>query len=563
MSAFNRKMMIPDGVVVQKPCVCPQREWGEISSTVLKWLAEGGDINATTNLGYTFLSAICANGNVDTLTWLLQNNDLHLNIKNQWGQTPLMVAVHRGNEGIVRHLLNTALTCKIDLTVLDKNNMTALGLAAQEKNWVVVDLLLQPDIRYDMETLDLTLFKAAECEKWKVVGYLLDQYRGFEEETISLVLEKASAKNSIRAVRIVLEKHQSCTYENLSVARTAAHQAGYPDVERLLDEALGKYILKMRRNPRPKGIIVPAKVADDRRLGMTDIGGYLTPTPGRAPQVADGRRLEITGTESYLRPTPGRVPQHELQIIQQRISVKVSSTVMSPAPDVYDTTTIPRGLVLILNYNNFEGRPNQKRNGSTQDVKNLLNLCDQMGYLTEVHTNLTKERTIQIVESFSRQDRLNDVGCAIVTIMSHGFSRHTFLASDMQHIEVPQIQNYFLENVCPALKNKPKIFLLNFCRGDDTPAIYDSDSIREQPRNMLCIYSTTENFRSYRDTERGCPFIFNLCEVIADHAYEMDLDDLIRKFQKVYHSSSTPEVQNLGFHKKFYFNPIGSAHSST
>ncbi|XP_042241198.1 caspase-1-like isoform X3 [Homarus americanus] len=514
MSAFNRKMMIPDGVVVQKPCVCPQREWGEISSetcinsyhgnrqTVLKWLAEGGDINATTNLGYTFLSAICANGNVDTLTWLLQNNDLHLNIKNQWGQTPLMVAVHRGNEGIVRHLLNTALTCKIDLTVLDKNNMTALGLAAQEKNWVVVDLLLQPDIRYDMETLDLTLFKAAECEKWKVVGYLLDQYRGFEEETISLVLEKASAKNSIR-------------------------------------------------------------VADDRRLGMTDIGGYLTPTPGRAPQVADGRRLEITGTESYLRPTPGRVPQHELQIIQQRISVKVSSTVMSPAPDVYDTTTIPRGLVLILNYNNFEGRPNQKRNGSTQDVKNLLNLCDQMGYLTEVHTNLTKERTIQIVESFSRQDRLNDVGCAIVTIMSHGFSRHTFLASDMQHIEVPQIQNYFLENVCPALKNKPKIFLLNFCRGDDTPAIYDSDSIREQPRNMLCIYSTTENFRSYRDTERGCPFIFNLCEVIADHAYEMDLDDLIRKFQKVYHSSSTPEVQNLGFHKKFYFNPIGSAHSST
>lgn len=198
-----------------------------------------------------------------------------------------------------------------------------------------------------------------------------------------------------------------------------------------------------------------------------------------------------------------------------------------------------------------------QREGSIVDILNLKNLFRQMDYETQVLINLTREQTMSVVNVFVNQERLKSVGCVIISIMSHGIDRHTFQTTDMEYITVPEIQNLFLDHRCSTLKNKPKIFLLNFCRGSDVPKRFDTDAVQEQPKNMICIYSTTENFKSYRDPQRGCPFIREMCEVLADHAHEMDLDSLIRKFQLKYLPKMTPEVQNLGFHKKFYFNPVG------
>lgn len=239
------------------------------------------------------------------------------------------------------------------------------------------------------------------------------------------------------------------------------------------------------------------------------------------------------------------------------LNVRPVVTPVPPGPDVYDTTTNPRGVVLILNYNRFHDQPHMVREGSHADIENLRNLCSQMGYEEQVYWDLTKGQTITALTRFRNQERLKHVGCAIVAIMSHGIGTHTFYSSDLMSISVNEVQNLFLDQQCPNLRNKPKIFLFNFCRGLNIPAPMETDAVREPPRNMICLYSTTESFLSYRDKVRGCPFIIALCEVLANHAHEMDLDNLIRVFQSKYLSNATPEIQNLGFYKRFFFNPIG------
>ncbi|XP_071544010.1 uncharacterized protein [Panulirus ornatus] len=531
-------MIQPDNVI-EAPCCCPQPSWGELSAedyitvvegrmeTMHAWLDSGGDINSVMRLGYTFLHAACAGGQVDVVDELLKHDDLHLNIKNQWGRTPLMVACRRGKEACVEKLIFAKHKCKIDLTVKDDKGHTALALAAQEKHWEILRLLVTQDVLYDEDSLDIALFKTVESSQWKYAEYLLRHHQGFEEETISMAVEKASADNNVKVMRLLLEKYIfSCHYETLSTARASANQAGHDDIERLLVMSLNKYKFAYPEDDKTQGRIVPKRrESDGRALNST----------------ANVVRRQMMPLSIYVR--PARIP-------------------VPPSPDVYDTTTTPRGLVLILNYNQFYGHSEMQREGSNLDVLNLQNLCSQMGYETQVHINLTRGQTLAAVNNFRNEERLGNVGCAIVTIMSHGVDRHTFKTSDLREVTVLEIQSLFLNHECPPLKGKPKIFLLNFCRGSEIPATYETDAVKEQPKDMICIYSTTENFLSYRDSQRGCPFITTLCDVIGNHAHEMDLDSLIRKFQLKYLPKTTPEVQNLGFRKKFYFNPVGTAYTS-
>lgn len=229
-----------------------------------------------------------------------------------------------------------------------------------------------------------------------------------------------------------------------------------------------------------------------------------------------------------------------------------------PDQNMYDTTSDPRGLVLILNYQQFKERPDLLRKGSQYDVINLQNLFCQMGYETQIHWDLTEDQTLNTVYTFRNQERLQYIGCAIIVVMSHGIARQTFHTSDMQCITVDKILSMFLNSECMYLKGKPKIFLFNFCRGTDIPQTVQTDAVRETPRDILCIYSAPEGFLSYRYEETGTPFIISLCQVLSENAHNMSLDDLLRKFKQVYSSAehgSTPDIQDLNFAKVFYFNP--------
>ncbi|KAK7024464.1 hypothetical protein SK128_027490 [Halocaridina rubra] len=542
----------------QGPCKCPQSSWGEVPTAKLfhaywgyndvyyDWIQQGGDVNAGQCIGYNFLYAASAGNNPDLIKEILHHPEVHVNTVCKWKYTALMGAARWGHLDCVKILTSTVpvSNCRLDFNAKDYEGMTALAIAAKYKRWHILPYLLAPGVKYDSINLNISLCETAKAHQWNLVAHLLQKYQGFITHKLTHVLFLATESRQIKILQLLIQYHyEQCDIQSLKKARDWAAKIGYFEEEKLLTSVLDGYCpipkpLKSNGVGPPYAVSLPITI---KGFKTTDGRPLLTdPSPNSSPEMYSNRH------------SPPEEPIGRLNL-----NVIPVSTPVPPGPDTYDTTTLPRGIVLILNYNDFENRSDMLREGSYLDVLNLRDLSDQMGYETQAHYNLTREQTLDILNTFREQVRLQRVSCAIVAIMSHGISRHTFYTSDMNTVTVNEVQNLFFDNQCPYLKNKPKIFLFNFCRGFDIPATLETDLVREQPRNIMCIYSTTESFLSYRDRIRGSPFIRALCEVLANHAHEMDLDNLIRKFQQKYLPNTTPEIQNLGFYKKFFFNPMG------
>lgn len=89
-----------------------------------------------------YLLRACRNDQVDIIPYLVQSEQkviANINIQDSYGQTPLYVAVKRGNYSTVELLLKL----HANIFINDKNGMTPLMLAAFLGNYKICELLLQ------------------------------------------------------------------------------------------------------------------------------------------------------------------------------------------------------------------------------------------------------------------------------------------------------------------------------------------------------------------------------------------------------------------------------------
>lgn len=80
--------------------------------------------------------------------------------------------------------------------------MTALSLAAREKRWNIISLLLRPHARYDADTIDFTLYRIVDGGLWGVVASLLEEYEDLSQEAITRVLFKATRENNVQVTML-------------------------------------------------------------------------------------------------------------------------------------------------------------------------------------------------------------------------------------------------------------------------------------------------------------------------------------------------------------------------
>ena len=98
--------------------------------------------------------------NIDFLSYLIEECNIDVNIKNKKGQTFLMIASEKGYKNIVSYLIEKG----ADINIKDKNNWTALMYAVKHiYNNVVIDELLKynPDINIYFEKDTKYLLKYA------------------------------------------------------------------------------------------------------------------------------------------------------------------------------------------------------------------------------------------------------------------------------------------------------------------------------------------------------------------------------------------------------------------
>ncbi|XP_063440790.1 caspase-7-like [Mytilus trossulus] len=126
---------------------------------------------------------------------------------------------------------------------------------------------------------------------------------------------------------------------------------------------------------------------------------------------------------------------------------------------------IKSGLVLVLNNKEFlvEGEELGDRTGTDIDASTISQRFSEIGFEYELETDLTKSATLEWFERVKRQLIKKPVDCFALVILSHGTENGVYATDHFMRTE--DIVETFNATNCPPLRFKPKIVIIQSCRG--------------------------------------------------------------------------------------------------
>ena len=221
--------------------------------------------------------------------------------------------------------------------------------------------------------------------------------------------------------------------------------------------------------------------------------------------------------------------------------------------DKYDMNNEKRGNALIINIKKYENKTHREREWSIKDVENLTNTLTNLDFDIKLCQDLTKEQLESVMQEQATLDHRNS-DCFLCVIMSHG-NQEKIVTSDNEEISFEQIMAPI--KTCASLVNKPKLFFIQACRGENDAEFSsskprsssakstssnhnttdhgistipnDSQQHNSKPQttkienesDLLVYYSTLPNHLSFsKDISKGTVFIKSLCEVFDAYAYK-------------------------------------------
>ncbi|KAJ7396920.1 caspase 6 [Pitangus sulphuratus] len=165
-----------------------------------------------------------------------------------------------------------------------------------------------------------------------------------------------------------------------------------------------------------------------------------------------------------------------------------------------------------------------------------------LGFEVRVFDDLKAEDVLQKIYEASTDDHSN-ADCFVCVFLSHGEDDHVF-AYDA-NIKIATITDMFRGDKCQSLVGKPKIFIIQACRGDkhdDAVIAYDStDSSTGNETEVdaagvytlpagadfIMCYSVAQGYYSHRDTLNGSWYIQDLCETLRKHGSSLEFTELL------------------------------------
>jgi len=252
-------------------------------------------------------------------------------------------------------------------------------------------------------------------------------------------------------------------------------------------------------------------------------------------------KTESTGEQQRLQQQIREYEEMLRQNVAQIKALKKENAQMpaplSPAAAKYTMDKKPHGIAVIIN--NFEffntddsNEALSNRRGSQVDEKNLCTTWEYLRYDVRILRNLTaSELTNQLMQiSILSHENYDSFVCCI---LSHGYLDGIY-GTDGQPVKIDDITTLFKGNFCPTLSNKPKLFFIQACRGDDEDegvAVQADTSGQEDvlrrslpsEADFLFGYATPPGNVSFRSPQYGTWYISKLCEVLNDNSHQQDL----------------------------------------
>ncbi|NXK36369.1 CASP6 protein, partial [Piprites chloris] len=202
-----------------------------------------------------------------------------------------------------------------------------------------------------------------------------------------------------------------------------------------------------------------------------------------------------------------------------------------------------RGIALIFNHEHFFWHLKlPDRRGTLADKNNLERSLADLGFEVRVFDDLKAEDVLQRMYEASMDDHSN-ADCFVCVFLSHGEDDHVY-AYDA-NIKIATITDMFRGDKCRSLIGKPKIFIIQACRGDkhdDAVIAYDStdsSTVNETEvdaagvytlpagADFIMCYSVAQGYYSHRDTLYGSWYIQDLCETLKKHGSSLEFTELL------------------------------------
>ncbi|KAM4604024.1 caspase-6-like [Polymixia lowei] len=216
---------------------------------------------------------------------------------------------------------------------------------------------------------------------------------------------------------------------------------------------------------------------------------------------------------------------------------------LDPAEE-YKMDNKRRGLAIIFNQERFFWRLGMNdRYGTNADRFNLEKRFKDLNFEVQAYDNLKQDEVLSKISEASEANHV-DADCFVCVFLSHGENDHVY-AYDGK-INIQDITALFKGDKCRSLVGKPKIFILQACRGDkhDEPVtpmdvvdsevktnqvVVDAGVVYTLPAgaDFIMCYSVAEGYYSHRETINGSWYIQDLCEALRSFGDSLEFTELL------------------------------------
>uniref|UniRef100_K7E5P0 Caspase-12-like n=1 Tax=Monodelphis domestica TaxID=13616 RepID=K7E5P0_MONDO len=226
-----------------------------------------------------------------------------------------------------------------------------------------------------------------------------------------------------------------------------------------------------------------------------------------------------------------------------------------------------------------------ERQGAYLDIWGMWKLLENLGYTVIIKTNLTAQKMESVLKEFADRPEHLSSDSTFLVFMSHGLLNgicgieHTKQKPDLLATDV--IFQIFNDSNCPSLKGKPKVIIIQACRGEKLGITYVMDTPEssagtpDQPmedhsgnnpleqklleKDFISFCSTTPHNVSWRVDILGSVFINELIYCFQQYAWCCHLEEIFRKVQKSFEIPKIlvqmPTIERQSISRYFYLFP--------
>uniref|UniRef100_A0A667WP83 Caspase a n=1 Tax=Myripristis murdjan TaxID=586833 RepID=A0A667WP83_9TELE len=198
-------------------------------------------------------------------------------------------------------------------------------------------------------------------------------------------------------------------------------------------------------------------------------------------------------------------------------------------------------LALLIVNRDFDD-PDMTRYGAEKDEQNMEHLLKELGYKVFKYTNLSGQEIDKAVKEFSQLPGLSQTDSVFVVIMSHGnlgvIHGIHWMKNNPDEFCIENIYKHLNSENCPALVNKPKVVIIQACRGNCEPQPSQADDMVEdgfrthKEKDFISLLSCTPDTVSYRRPQFGSLLIEYMADEFKKFCREDHIEELFRKVMK-------------------------------